>query len=118
MRRSRSCSRTFPYGGPPPRAGSRTRAALLYAPRALIDSAVLCRGAAADLDPPGRRSFLQVAPREFALVLGVELVVERQRIMIIDEHERLTRFELGVGLEYLSVPISRNQGTYVEHLGF
>src|SRR5690606_14395217 len=51
--------------------------------------AALLRGLGefADLDAPHCRTLLQVGPRELLRILGFELVIERLRIVVIDQHE-------------------------------
>ena len=47
-------------------------------------------------------------------MLGVKLVIERLRVVIIDEYEGIPRRQLVHQLEYLLVALHRYQGPYVD----
>src|SRR5690606_20305017 len=62
---------------------------------------------AADPHPPDLGALLEVVPGEIALVLGVELVEERLRVVIVDQDEALPGNESRVVLEDHRMATSR-----------
>jgi hypothetical protein len=71
----------------------------------------------ADLDLPNLRSALDICPGELFRVLGLKLIVERFRIVIVDEHETSAGRQLVDELEYLRMALCRYEAAHVDDIG-
>src|SRR5450830_596601 len=71
-------------------------------------------GGAADADAPDIGALVEIVPREGAFVLGLELIIERLRIVIVDEDEILPRLEFVERVEDQGVPFARDDRTDID----
>src|SRR6185312_15427607 len=80
----------------------------------------LCRAASsrllptADLDSPHLGPAFDVGPRELVRVLGLELVIERLWVVIVDQYERAADIELVDQVENLLVTLRRHQAADID----
>src|SRR5690606_9507124 len=94
--------RGAPWGRPP------------GAPRA--DGRLGRSGRLADAHPPRLGPLLQVLPLEQPGALRLELVVERLRVVVVDQLERLPRLQVVERLEQQRVAVAGADGAYVDLL--
>ena len=68
----------------------------------------------ANPDPPDLGTLLEVVPAELARVLGGELVVERLRVVVVDQHERGPRIQRAERVEDQGMAANRRLAADVE----
>jgi hypothetical protein len=61
----------------------------------------------ADAHAPDVGPGFEVVPTELALGLGLELVLQRLGIVVVDQHQRLARRQLGEAAENQRVALAR-----------
>ena len=76
------------------------------------------RGAASDPNAPHLRALFEVIPCELVLILSLKLIVKRSRLVIIDQHERLTGLEPCKALEDESMTIARGKPRFDRSRGY
>src|SRR5690606_31150098 len=67
-----------------------------------------------DLDPPYLRTFLEILPPEPVRPFRLELVAQREGVVVVDQHERFARIERVEGAEDGRVLLPRRDQAYVE----
>jgi len=72
------------------------------------------RRGAHDLDAPVLGTQCQAAPREGAGHLGLELVIQRARVVVVDQFHRLARLQRAERGEDAGVPLGRGDLADVE----
>jgi hypothetical protein len=65
-------------------------------------------------DPPNIGSLFQVLPRKMACVLGLKPKVERFRVVVVDENERLAGLKTLKGVENERMPLPGNYVTNIQ----
>src|SRR5579862_335736 len=68
----------------------------------------------ADLDPPHGRATLEIAPGELLRIFGLELAVERLRIVIVHKNEGALDRQLVDELEDLLVALGRRKLAHID----
>src|SRR5512139_3240624 len=69
---------------------------------------------AANANPPHIRTAFQVFPAELAAVFGLELVIERLGVVVIDQEQGFARSQFGEGAEYQWMAVTRNNGADID----
>src|SRR5574340_45413 len=69
---------------------------------------------AANANPPHIRTAFQVFPAELAAVFGLELVIERLGVVVIDQEQGFARSQFGEGAENQWMALTRNNGADID----
>src|SRR5450759_3516166 len=68
----------------------------------------------ADADAPDIGALIEIIPREGTVVLGLELIIERLRIVVVDQDEILPGREFVECVEDQGVPLTRDDRTDID----
>src|SRR5687768_11483366 len=68
----------------------------------------------ADADAPDNRPLLEILPGELVGALGLELIAQRKRIVIVDQHEKRSRLDALECLEDRRVLLAGWNDTNIE----